>query len=203
MFRRQSQEQTRRTQLFGTIAIIISLLSFSLSTFLGYHQFFHIDRSLLVSSPDLSKVRGRFQADLIISNVGNKVASLANVRFWLNTARPESFEDAAAGGLSRVKTEVYDGHSTLVLPNELLIILPGDVKVLRLHSRFDFSKYQNTSFKAVKSNVGIAFTVYTSDARKELRGLMPFQVSFNKDGIANYPIKGPYFRKEHKKILNF
>ena len=176
------------------IAIAISVV-FSIITV--YYQFFFVSHQLAVSSYDIVNQQGGVSvAELTVSNTGNQPITISNIHFCLIDKDAKSF--GGAGNWTYVDTKVDNIYSDIVLSKALIALKPGEIKVLRLSSTFDFSDsnplYKNNSFI-----LGIRFTTYTSNAEQKSIGIMPFWVEFTDKGLPHYPQRGNFFEQEHVK----
>lgn len=185
------------------IPIVVSLLALLVSGVSSYLQFFHSSHVITVSSYDIIYRESYYNAEFIVSNVGNKPVGLTDIHFCLVENDVRNFDSAESW--TYVPTYVDDVYSDIVLSKSLTTIKPGEIRVFRLKSTFDFShdtsnpRYQNNSF-----NIGICFNTYTSDARKKPLGIMPFRTKLKEDGKPYYPTRNSnrnIFQSEHRKVL--
>lgn len=179
------------------VAIVISVV-FSVITV--YFQFFFVSHQLAVSSYDIINQQGGVSvAEFTVSNTGNQSITISNIHFCLIDKDANSFD--SAGNWTYVNTKVDNIYSDMVLAKSLVALAPGEIKVLRLSSEFDFSGinplYKNNSFI-----VGIRFTAYTSNAEQKSVGIMPFWVEFTDKGLPHYPQRGKFFEQEHVKKID-
>ncbi len=171
------------------------MISVLFSVITIYYNFFYISHQLYVSSYDIVNQQGGVSvAELTVSNTGNRPLTISNIHFCLISKDAKSFE--SAGSWTYVDTKVDNIYSDIVLSKALVALKPGEIKVLRLSSTFDFSDsnplYKNNSFF-----VGIRFTTFASNAEQKSIGIMPFWVEFTDKGLPHYPQRGKFFEREH------
>ncbi len=188
----------KRSEILSvTLSGIAILISVALSIITIYYQFFYISHQLAVSSYDIVNQQDGFSiAELTVSNTGNQPVTISNIHFCLISKDAKSFE--SAGSWTYVDTQVDNIYSDIVLSKALIALRPGEIKVLRLKSVFDFSD-SNPLFKSNSFYVGIRITTFSSNAEQRTIGIMPFWVEFNDKGLPLYPQRGSLFEHEHVK----
>ncbi len=180
------------------VAIVVSAVALMLSFASLYFQFFHMRHTLALSSHDVSKRHdGFYHAELVLANAGNRSIAVNDIHFCAINEDAPSFEAAAIW--SHVETYVDDVLSDIVLAHVLTTIPPGELRVVRLRSKLDFSDYEYRHGQTI--NIGICLRAYTSAAEQTFIGLMPFTTLLDDQGLPIYPGRGDHFEKEHRKRL--
>ncbi len=182
------------TNVTASIAIVVSIAALVVSIYNIYWVHMRVDHSLSVSSYNINKRNSKYHADLVISNTGNRALAVADLHFGLFNANFTKFEVSYV----YVETDINGIDSPLTLSNTQLTLKPGDIIVVRLSSAFDFSE-RNSPIRNSYYNIGIAFTVFTSEAEETTRGIMPFGTNFDSNGLPEYPTRGKQFNSEHRK----
>lgn len=186
-------------KLSEVIAIGISVIALSLSSVNTYYQFFLVRNTLFISSHDLlARDDGYRHAELSISNAGNRSIAVTNIHFCMMSENAVAFE--TAGTWTHVDTYVDGLQSDIVLAEPLIIISPGEMRIFRLKSKFEFAA--NSVMLGRSFNTGICLTVYTSEGKETLVGLMPFWMEVDDQGKPGYPQQGPYFQSERQKKID-
>ena len=189
---------TARMKPTEKLATVISVIALLLSSINTYYQFFHVRHALMLSSYDLMARRDGYYAELAISNTGNRPVAAMNINLCMMREDAVAFE--TAGSWSYVDTYVDDVQSDIVLAEPITVIPPGEIRVVRLKSKFEFS--EKSAMLDRSFNIGICLTVYTSEARKRMVGLMPFWLKVDDQGKPSYPERGAHFQAEHRKKID-
>lgn len=205
--------QNRRMKLNQISTVAISIIAILISSITAYYQFFFINSSLAVSAMDIRKREDGYYTELIVSNTGNRPVTIANIHFALIDNKVESFETSEEW--EYVETYVDEVYSDIVLSNTLVLVRPEEVKVLRLKTSFGnsnfsdlnykyglFPKINNLDSKNNAFNVGIIFTIYTTEAKQSYFGLMPFEVEFDSNGFPVRFYRGEHYETEYWKKFN-
>lgn len=182
------------TEKFATV---ISLAALALSSVNTYHQFLSVRHSLVLSSNDLMPREGAYHAELTVSNIGNRPVAIANIHFCVMGEEAVAFETAGSRGY--VETYVDNVRSEIVLGQPPSVFDPGEMRVFRLKSEFDFSESPTRHNKSF--NIGICLTANTSEAHRDSVGLMPFWMRFDENGKPGYPQRGRGFEMEGRKKI--
>lgn len=177
------------------ITVSMSLLALLMSATALYLEFFHVERQVSVSSYNIINRGKKSFADVAISNDGDKSIAITNLHFFLTAEKASSFE--AAQNRTYVKTYVNGVYSDIVLSDVPLTLAAGDTILVRLSSSFDFSN-SNEYFKESSFNIGIELEVYTSTAKREKVGIVPFWTKFS-GGRPRYPSRGKQFESEKQR----
>lgn len=200
-------------KLIQISAIAISIIAIFISSITAYYEFFFVDSSLAVSAIDIRKREDGYYTEFIVSNTGNKPITIANIHFALIDNKVESFE--ASEEWEYVETYVDEVYSDIVLSNTLVPVRPDEVKILRLKTYFgnsslndlnnhygSYPKSNDLEPKINSFNVGIVFTIYTTEAKPSYFGIMPFQVEFDGKGLPVRFFRGEHYQTEYWKKLN-